>query len=403
MTYTPGVTQRLVVTISDPNQRRWGFQLAARLSNNAATQAGTFASSDNLTAVVCGASPTDPVPTFLDFGQTQTCPSGKPFTYIEHSARGSARTTTGSGTYEFDWTPPATDAGSVTIYVAGNAANGNGSNDGDRVYTRSYTLTPSAGTPGGTPPAISAGGVVSAAAYGAFTSIAPGTWVEIYGTNLSTTTREWRGDDFSGVDAPTALDGVRVTIGGQPAFVRFISPGQVNAQVASNAATGATTMSVTNANGTSAAYNVTVNPVQPGLLAPSSFNIGGRQYVVALGLDGSYILPPGAIAGINSRRARPGETVILYGIGFGPVATSSNANIPAGQIVSAANQLTNPMQLSIGGSPARLDYAGLGPNFVGLYQFNLQVPAIGANDAAPVTFTLGGAAGGQTLVMAVGQ
>ena len=37
--------------------------------------------------------------------------------------------------YEFDWTPPATAVGNITIYVAGNAANGNGNEQGDHIYT----------------------------------------------------------------------------------------------------------------------------------------------------------------------------------------------------------------------------------------------------------------------------
>ena len=48
--YTPGVTQRVQVQVSDPTQRRWGFELSARLSSNAG-QAGTIASVDGNTRV----------------------------------------------------------------------------------------------------------------------------------------------------------------------------------------------------------------------------------------------------------------------------------------------------------------------------------------------------------------
>src|SRR5215467_5138191 len=47
--YVPGVTQHLVVTIDDPTQKAWGFQLTARLSSNSASLAGTFASTDKNT------------------------------------------------------------------------------------------------------------------------------------------------------------------------------------------------------------------------------------------------------------------------------------------------------------------------------------------------------------------
>lgn len=39
------------------------------------------------------------------------------------------------------WVPPGTDVGPVTIYAAGNAANGDGQSDSDHVYTTSKTLT----------------------------------------------------------------------------------------------------------------------------------------------------------------------------------------------------------------------------------------------------------------------
>ena len=165
--------------------------------------------------------------------------------------------------------------------------------------------------------------------------------MEIYGTNLSATTRLWAGADFSGTQAPTSLDLVKVTIGGQAAFLDYISPTQVNAQVPSGTPTGAQQMTVSTPAGISSAYNITVNALQPGLLAPSSFLIGGKQYVVAQFPDGTYVLPPNAIAGIPSRQAKPGETIVIYGIGFGPVLDSGNQNIPAGTIVTAANKLSN--------------------------------------------------------------
>ena len=125
--------------------------------------------------------------------------------------------------------------------------------------------------------------IVSASGFGGFSAVAPGSWVEIYGSNLASDTREWAGSDFSGSNAPTKLDGVQVSIGGQQAFIEYISssPGQVNAQLPSNIATGGPLeVTLTNANGTSPAFNITVNATEPGLLAPGSFLIGGKQYAV---------------------------------------------------------------------------------------------------------------------------
>lgn len=248
------------------------------------------------------------------------------------------------------------------------------------------------------PPAITSGGVVSASAFGGFSSVAPGSWIEIYGSNLAADTRGWAGSDFTGINAPTSLDGTSVTIGGQLAFVDYISPGQIDALVPSNVPTGLQQISVTTSQGTSATYNATINAAEPGLLAPSSFNIGGIQYAVAIFTDGAYALPVGAIAGVNSRPAKPGDVLTLYGVGFGPVMPS----IPAGQLVQELNSLVLPLQMSIGGIRVNPSYYGLAPSYTGLYQFNVTVPNLAAG-SAPLTFDLGGTAGTQTLYLLIGN
>jgi uncharacterized protein (TIGR03437 family) len=254
-------------------------------------------------------------------------------------------------------------------------------------------LTPVPGVP-----AISAGGLQTAGAFGAARAVAPGSWIEIFGSNFSSTSRTWAGGDFVGVNAPTSLDATKVTIGNQPAFIDFISAGQVNAQVPSGVGTGQQTVTVSNGGAVSAPLTVTVNATQPGLFAPPNFNIGGKQYLAALFPDGvTFVAPPGTISGFTSRQAKPGETIIVYGVGFGPVTP----NIPAGQVAQQANAVTSPLQVFFGQTPATLSYSGLAPGAVGLYQFNVVVPNVVNADAVPITFPLGGVNGTQTLFTAV--
>jgi uncharacterized protein (TIGR03437 family) len=242
---------------------------------------------------------------------------------------------------------------------------------------------------------------ISASSFGGFPALAPGTWVEIYGTNLANVvSQKWTGADFNGNEAPTALGGTTVTIGGQPAFIDYVSPLQVNALAPSSIETGPQPVVVSTPGGTSLAYTPTVNVTEAGLDAPISFNIGGVQYVVAQFANGMYALPQGAIAGVNSRPAQAGDEIVLYGIGFGPVTP----NIPAGQLVQQANTLTSSFEVSIGGVPVtNKPYFGLAPTFTGLYQFNVVVPPNPGTGAVPVTFTVGGVAGTQTLYLAVGN
>jgi uncharacterized protein (TIGR03437 family) len=196
------------------------------------------------------------------------------------------------------------------------------------------------------------------------------------------------------------LGAVSVSVGGTPAYIDYISPGQVNALVPSNAPTGPVEISVTNSNGTSDGFPIYVNPTQPGLLAPPTFTVNNKQYVAALFSDGqTFALPQNAISGVASHPALVGDTLIIYGVGFGPVT----GGFTAGTVVTAQNSLTTPLQIFFGSTQATLSYSGLAPSFTGLYQFNVVVPSVGANAALPITFSLGGVKGSQTLYIAVGN
>jgi uncharacterized protein (TIGR03437 family) len=111
----------------------------------------------------------------------------------------------------------------------------------------------------------------------------------------------------------------------------------------------------------------------------------------------SYVLPPGAIVGLPSRRARPGDTIILWGIGFGPVAP----DIPAGRTVQESSTLAAPFHVYFGTAEATVSFAGLAPDAMGLYQFNVIVPSVAASDLAPLSFTLSGKPASQSLYIAI--
>ena len=218
------------------------------------------------------------------------------------------------------------------------------------------------------------------------------------GVNLATTrSRTWGGADFNGIQAPVSLGGTTVTIAGQAAFVEYVSPAQVDVQVPSGVAAGPQPLVVTTAGGSSAAYTITVRETEPGLLAPPAFLIKGTQNVVALFSNTlTYVLPT-TVPGATTARAQPGDSLTLYGVGFGRVTPDT----PAGQIVQQTNALQSTLQVYFAGIPANVTYAGLTPGYVGLYQFNVVVPNVAASDTVPLTFTLGGTAGSQSLVIAV--
>jgi uncharacterized protein (TIGR03437 family) len=223
-------------------------------------------------------------------------------------------------------------------------------------------------------PAIASGGIVTASAFGRFSEASPGSYLEIYGSNLGPEEgRAWSGADFRGITAPTSLEGVQVTINGTPGFVSYVSAGQVNVQLPANIPTGGPVQIVVSNRGvTSSPVQFTIRPLMPGLLAPAAFKVGDVQYVAALRPDLSLI-GNGRIPGVTTSPAVPGEVIIIYGTGFGPVTPSNIAY--AGQVADGQTRINAKVEFLIGGELATLEYAGLTPGQVGLYQFNVRVPA----------------------------
>lgn len=226
------------------------------------------------------------------------------------------------------------------------------------------------GAAGGPRPAISTGGVIGASGFGALKGIAPGSWFEVYGTNLSPATASWSSTDFSGNSAPQSLRGVTVTVAGKPAYVSYVSPGQINAQAPDGIGSGVVPVVVSNVNGVSDAATVIASDRLPGIDTPF-----GNGYVAAF-QGGAIVGSPGFPA------VKPGDVITLYGTGFGVVTPP----VAAGQIATAANSLATPVEIRIGDSVATSSYQGLSPGWVGLYQFNVTVPQVADSDQ-PVTFS----------------
>jgi uncharacterized protein (TIGR03437 family) len=232
-----------------------------------------------------------------------------------------------------------------------------------------------AGFKGQTGGAPSITGVVNGASF--LPGTASATWTTITGTNLSQTTRSWQTSDFVGNQLPTQLDGVSVTIDGIPAYVAYISPSQINFLTPDDAAVGTVSVQVKNSSGT-ASSNVEKEGFSP------AFFTFPNNYVAAEHVDGTLVAPAGLFPGVAASPAKPGETVELYGTGFGP----TNPPTPTGQLVSKPEPTANPVTVSIGGVNAIVTFAGLiAP---GLYQVNATVPDNAPNGDAVVVATVQG-------------
>lgn len=250
--------------------------------------------------------------------------------------------------------------------------------------------------PGG-PPLIAAEGVRGAGAFGGGAA-APGTWIEIFGVSLSPTTRAWADADFVNNTAPRSLDGVSVLVGGRPAFVGFVSPGQVNAVLPADVSLGAQPVVVRNGIGEGGGAVVSVNANAAGILAPTQFLLAGRQHIGALFEDGkTWVLARGAVEGIDSRPAAPGDRLTTFAVGLGPVISG----LQPGIVATGPQSIISQLQIYFANVPASVSYAGLAPGYVGLYQINFTVPQVSPGTAVPLEFRLSGTRLSQNLVMAI--
>jgi hypothetical protein len=111
--YVNGQTYNMSVVITDPTASRYGFGLEALDTNNVSI--GTLTAGSG--------------------SQVQNAPNGRQ--NIIHTNGGS---TSSNGTFNFTWTAPPAYAGRVKFYVAANAANGNGSDSGDKIYTDTLSV-----------------------------------------------------------------------------------------------------------------------------------------------------------------------------------------------------------------------------------------------------------------------
>jgi uncharacterized protein (TIGR03118 family) len=226
-------------------------------------------------------------------------------------------------------------------------------------------------------PIVAATGITNAAQ--ASGAIAANTNITIKGTNLTATKRSWAAADFQGTNLPTSLDGVTVTINGEPAYAYYISPGQINLLTPADLPpTGNAQIVVSNNGLTSATITV---PLQP--MALSFFLINSDKYIAALHGNNTYVGPTTLIAN-NSTPAAPGETIAMFANGFG----QTNPGIVNGQVVSTPAPLTGLPAIIFNTTPARVTFAG--QVAAGLYQINVTIPTGLPDGDVPVVATMGG-------------
>ena len=233
---------------------------------------------------------------------------------------------------------------------------------------RSFTVSTAAAPGDVSLPTLFADGVVEGAGFTKRRPLSPGGIISLFGTRFA-------GENSFATQLPLEreLAGVSVRIGGQDAPLYFVGPGQINAQVPFEVSPGDSVPVATSVGGLlTAPQNYLIAPAQPGIF------IAGDNAAI---LDASFQLVT------PQNPARPGDTLQIFCTGLGVVQEQVETGAPA----PSFSTVQLPVTVTIGGINAPVDYQGLAPGFVGLYQVNVVVPSgVEPGDAVPLLLTQNG-------------
>jgi uncharacterized protein (TIGR03437 family) len=234
------------------------------------------------------------------------------------------------------------------------------------------------------PPPITTSANNSASYAGAYVS--PGGLVTIFGSGLAETAQ-----GVSSGPYPKELNGTRVLLGGQPLPLTYVGDSQVNAQIPFQLGVNTRQqLTVQRRNTISVPQDVIVAAAQPAIYTLNQSGKGPGAVTNAITNT--------VIDAINP--VRPGDYIAIYCNGLGAV----NPRVADGDLAPSAEPLArtvNTVTVTIGGIPARVDFAGLAPGFAGLYQVNAVVPAGVTPGDADVVVTAAGLSSPSGVTIAV--
>lgn len=349
-----------IVTLAELHALLWNNGVLTDLNPALGTKHGMVLGVNNSGWAVGMRSPTLPALGILDIFLFPDDPAFRAFVY--------------AGGKVYDLNTMLTNGAGWTLTTA-NAVNDSGQIVGAGILNgveHAYLLTPAAANL----PTVK--GVVGGAfSVPSVSTISANGYFSIGGTNFvpSGTVGTLSASDIVNSSLPTKLASTCVNVGSTRGFLSYVSSTQINVLAPTLPPASTVAVSVVSNCGTpnettSTPVNVTVAAASPEFLywAPTS---SGQNPVIAVdAVNGDYIGPAGAVAGLNFRPAKAGDVLTLYGISFGPTAGG-----PApGVIPSKADSVPPTAQVTIGGKAAGFSYIGVTPGSAGLYQVNLTVP-----------------------------
>jgi len=205
--------------------------------------------------------------------------------------------------------------------------------------------------------------IVDAASFAQGKPVAPGSYISIFGSSLSTVS-----DSAPTATLPLALDSVQVSFDvtsaniSVPGHLMYVSADQVNVQVPWELQ-----------GQTSTQVKVTMSSQNGGYAYGNVYTLFLADYAPAFF---GQIAP-----------ARRGEAISLYANGLGPVTNQPQSGDPA--IAIPLTKTTSPAAVTIGGTSAAVSFTGLAPGFAALYQINVTVPMSLSPGTYPIAIKIG--------------
>ncbi len=213
--------------------------------------------------------------------------------------------------------------------------------------------------------------------------VAPGGLVSIFGSQLSPMTLASKD-----VPLPTVLADSCLTVNGVVIPMQFVSPTQINAQLPFQVSGNADVVLRT-PGGVSDALRISILPAAPSVFrAGSAGPLTGLATIVRAS-NGDFVTP--------SNPVHPSDRLTIYLTGMGQTIPEVPAGAPAPSDPLSSALL--PATVMLGGTPLFVDFAGLTPGGVGVYQINVTVPFKGVPTGFDIPLTI--SQGGQSTTILV--
>jgi uncharacterized protein (TIGR03437 family) len=270
--------------------------------------------------------------------------------------------------------PLAVAAGTARVNISGRLMAVDAAGQNAYVLTASgLSIIPMTAASTQNAPVLTGNGVVNTANYTA--GVAPGGLISIFGRNLGTTA------GAGSTPLPTVLGGACVTLNNAPIPLLATSAGQINAQIPPTLAAGRYPLVVRSIANQAASGSVTVTVAR---YAPAIF----------LDAQGPAIYHRDGRRVNRANPAKRDEPLTIYATGMG---TTTGGRVAAGNpSPSSPLAVTAPVNLYFGDPTYKqaaiiVDWSGLLPGSIGVYQVNARVPGFHlSGDALPVTLRIGG-------------